>query len=152
MPRPCRCCRFCQRSFEPSKFRPDQRVCSQPACQRQRRAEYHRCKIDSDSVYAQVVIDSQKKWREAHPDYQKTYRQSHTAAVERNRQMQPGRDAKRRAQFLVKNNLALDLKHCDAEVWMIGPTVRDLEKNNVASCKMLIFQTAAPGAATRPAS
>src|SRR5438309_2279037 len=32
--------------------------------------------------------------------------------------MQPGRDAKRRAQFLVKNNLALDLKHCAAEAWL----------------------------------
>ena len=152
MPRPCRCCRFCRLSFEPSKFRPDQSVCSQQLCQRQRRAGYHRRKIDTDPVYAQVVIDSQKKWRDSHPDYQKTYLQSHAAAVERNRQTQRGRDAKRRAQFLVKNNLALDLKHCDAEVWLLGPAVRNLEKNNVAACKMLIFQTAASGAATRPTS
>jgi hypothetical protein len=145
LPRPCRCCRFCQQSFKPSKFRPDQSVCSQPACRRQRRAEYHRRKIDADPVYAQVVIDSQKKWRDAHPDYQKTYRQSHAAGVERNRQMQLGRDAKRRAQFLVKNNLALDLKHCAAEVWLLGPAVRDLEKNNLAACKMFIFQPVAPG-------
>lgn len=152
MPCPCRCCRFCQQSFEPSKFRPDQSVCGQPECQRQRRAEYHRRKIDTDSVYAQVVSDSQKKWRDAHPDYQKIYRQSHAAAVGRNRQMQPGRDAKRRAQFLVKNNLALDLKHCDAEVWLIGPAVRNLEKNNLASCRMLIFQAVAPGSAAQPVS
>ena len=151
MPRPCRCCRFCQQSFEPSKFRPDQSVCGQPPCQRQRRAEYHRRKIDTDPIYAQVVTDSQKKWRDAHPDYQKTYRQSHAAAVERNRRMQPGRDAKRRAQFLVKNNLALDLKHCAAEVWLLGPAVRDLEKNHLAACKMFIFQPAVPGtSAPRP--
>jgi len=148
LPRPCRCCRFCHLSFEPSKFRPDQSVCSQPPCRRQRRAEYHRRKIDADPVYAQVVNDSQKKWRDAHPDYQKTYRQSHAAAVERNRQMQPGRDAKRRAQFLVKNNLALDLKHCAAEVWLLGPAVRDLEKNNLAACKMFIFQPATPSTST----
>jgi hypothetical protein len=88
-------------------------------------------------------------WRDADPDYQKTYRQSHATAVERNRQMQPGRDAKRRTQFLVKNNLALDLKHCAAEVWLLGPAVRDLEKNNLAACKMFIFQPVAPGTATR---
>lgn len=140
MPRPCRCCHFCQQSFEPSRFRPDQSVCGQPACQRQRRAEYHRRKIGSDPVYAQVVADSQKKWRTAHSDYQKTYRQSRAAAVERNRQMQSGRDAKRRAQLLVKNNLALDLKRCAAEVWLIGAATHGLEKNNLASCKMLIFQ------------
>jgi hypothetical protein len=151
LPRPCHCRRFCQQSFEPSKFRPDQSVCSQPACRNQWRAEYHRRKIDTDPVYAQVVIDSQKKWREAHPDYQKTYRQSYAAGVERNRQMQPGRDAKRRAQFLVKNNLALGLKHCAAEVWLLGPAVRDLEKNNLAACKMFIFQPATPSAsAPRP--
>ena len=87
--------------------------------QRRRRAEYHRRKSDTDPVYAQVVIDSQKKWRDAHPDYQTTDHQTHPAPVERNRMMQPGRDAKHRAQFLVKNNLA--------------------------SCKMFISQPAAPG-------
>jgi hypothetical protein len=147
LPCRCRCCRFCQQSFEPSKFRPDQSVCGQSECQGRRRAGYHRRKIATDAVYAQVISDSRKKWRDAHPDYQKTYRQSHAAAVERNRQMQRGRDAKRHAQFLVKNNLALDLKHCAAAVWLIGPAARDLEKNNLASSNMFIFQTGAPGAA-----
>jgi len=65
--------------------------------------------------------------------------------------MQPGRDAKRRAQFLVENNLALDLKHCVAEVWRLGPAVRDLEQNNPAACKVFIFQPAVSGtSAPRP--
>ena len=146
-----RSCRSCQQSFEPSKYRPDQSFCSQPDCQRQRRAEYHRRKIEADPVYAGVVNDSRKKWREAHPEYQKTYRLSHEAAVERNRLLQRQRDGKRRIQSLVKNNLALDLKHCAAEVWLLGPAVRDLEKNNLAACKMFIFQPAAPSAsAPRP--
>jgi hypothetical protein len=71
MPR--RCCRFCQQSFEPSKFRPDQSACSRPDCQRRRRGEYHRRKIGTDPEYAEVVRDSRRKWREAHPDYQKNY-------------------------------------------------------------------------------
>lgn len=147
MSRRCRCCRFCRQPFEASKFRPDQSVCSRPECQRRRRAEYHRRKVSVDPLYAQVVRDSRKKWRDAHPDYQKTYRQSHEAAAERNRRMQRGRDAKRRAQLLVKNNLALDLKHCAAEVWLVGPAVRDLAKNNLAACNMLIFQQTAPSVA-----
>jgi hypothetical protein len=138
---PRRRCRFCQQSFEPSKFRPDQSVCSQPDCRRKRRNEYHRDKIASDAEYAQVVRDSRHKWREAHPDYQKTYRQAHAAGVERNRMLQKSRDSKRRAQLLVKNNLALDLKRCPAEVWLIGAAETDLVKNNLASCSMLIFQT-----------
>lgn len=138
MPR--RCCRFCQLPFEPSKFRLDQSVCSQPECQRRRRAEYHRRKIAADPEYAEVVRDSRRKWREAHPGYQRTYRQSHEAAVERNRQLQRRRDSQRRVQLLVKNNLAVDLKRCSAEAWLIGPASGDLVKNNLASCKMFIFQ------------
>jgi len=128
LPRCCHCCRFCEQPFEPSKFRPDQSVCAEPDCQRRRRAAYHRRKIAADPLYAQVVSDSRKKWRDAHPDYQKNYRQSHPTAAVRNRQMQRGRDARRRAQFLVKNNLALDLKRSAAEVWLVGPAARYLEK------------------------
>jgi hypothetical protein len=149
---PRRCCRFCQQSFEPSKFRPDQSVCSEPDCQRRRRGEYHRRKVETDPEYAEVVRDSRRKWREAHPDYQKNYRQSHEAAVVRNRQLQGRRDTQRRVQFLVKNNLALDLKHCAAEAWLSGPVAGDLVKNNVAPCRMFIFQPVASAAGAQPAS
>ena len=99
-----------------------------------------------------MVSDSRKKWRDAHPDYQKSYRQSHPTAAVRNRQMQRGRDARRRAQLLVKNNLALHLKRSAAEVWLVGPAARDLEKNNLASCQMFIFQPLAPAAAMQMTS
>jgi hypothetical protein len=145
-------CRFCSRPFEPSKFHPEQSVCSGQGCQKQRRAEYHRQRIVADPEYAEVVRDSRRKWRQSYSDYQQRYRQSHPAAVERNRQLQQGRDARRRAQFLVKNNLALDLKRCNAEAWLIGPAVGDLVKNNLASSQMLIFQALPPAAATPPAS
>jgi hypothetical protein len=148
----CRCCRICQQPFEASKFRPDQSVCSRPECQRRRCTEYHRGKVAEDPLYAQVVRDSRKKWREGHPAYQNEYRQSHEAAAARNRLMQRRRDAKRRAQVLVKNNLALDLKRCAAEVWLVGAAAGDLEKNNLASCNMLIFQQAAPEATARQPS
>lgn len=147
-----RSCRSCEQSFEPSKYRPDQNFCSRPDCQRQRRAEYHRRKIEADPVYAGVVNDSRKKWRAAHPDYQKAYRLSHEAAVERNRQLQRQRDDRRRVQSLVKNNLALDLKRSTAEVWLIGPAARDLDRNNLASCQLLIFQPPASTAALPTAS
>jgi hypothetical protein len=149
---PRRFCRFCQQSFEPSKFRPDQSACRQPDCQRRRRGEYHRRKVGTDPEYAEIVRDSRRKWREAHPDYQKTYRQSHQAAVARNRQLQGRRDSQRRLQFLVKNNLALDLKRCTAEAWLIGPGAGDLVKNNLAPCQMFIFQPVTPAEGAPPAS
>jgi hypothetical protein len=61
--------------------------------------------------------------------------------VQRNRQGQRRRDRQRRLQNLVKNNLALDLTHSAAEVWLLGPQARDLAKNNFAFSQVLILQT-----------
>ncbi len=147
-----RCCRYCQQSFQPSKYRPDQTVCSQSDCQRRRCGDYHRQKIETDAEYAQVVRDSRNKWRAEHPDYQKNYRHTHADATERNRQQQRQRDRKRRVENLVKNNSALDLKRSAAEVWLLGPGAKNLEKNNLASCQFFIFQPLAPAAAASPGS
>ena len=133
-------CPYCQCSFLPSIYRPQQVVCSQAECQRRRRADYHRQKLCTDPEYRQVARDSQRKWRQAHPDYLRQYLAQHTEAVERNRQQQQRRDQKRRIRLLEKNNLALDLKCSAAEVWLVGPQVKNLEKNNLASAQVLIFQ------------
>ena len=53
-------CPHCQQVFQPAPYHPQQLVCSQPPCQRQRRRDYHREKIRSDSLYAQVVQESRK--------------------------------------------------------------------------------------------
>jgi hypothetical protein len=100
--------------------------------------------MESDEEYFQVVGDSRKKWREAHPGYSRTYREKHPAVAERNRQQQRRRDQKRRIQNLAKNNLALDLKRCGAEVWLLGPAAEDLAKNNLAGCQFFIFQPLRP--------
>ncbi len=99
-------CRYCQQVFQLSPYRPQQAVCSQVACQRRRRREYHHNKIRSDPLYADTVSRSRKKWSEAHPGYQKLYWQTHLKAAERNRQQQHQRDRRRRLRQLVKNNLA----------------------------------------------
>ena len=135
-----RSCGYCQQSFQPSRFRPSQIVCSQADCQRQRRADYHRAKIQSDPEYAEVVRDSQRKWRDAHPEYQQSYRQSHPESAEQNRERQRVRDRQRRLLDLEKNNLAFNLKRSNLEVWLIGSVAGDLEKNNLASSQLLIFQ------------
>lgn len=133
-------CRYCQQLFQPSRFRPHQFVCSHSGCQRQRRRDYQCRKIETDAEYAQTIRDSRRKWREAHPDYQKNYWLTHPEAAERNRQSQHQRDQKRRVRNLVKNTLALDLKRSTAQIWLVGPAVHDLVKNNLASSSLFIFQ------------
>jgi len=76
-----------------------------------------------------------------HPSYQTHYRETHPQATEQNRRQQRQRDDRRRVQNLVKNNVALDVKHCAAEVWLVGPAALALDKNNLASSQLLIFQS-----------
>jgi hypothetical protein len=132
-------CPYCQCSFLPSIYRPQQVVCSQAECQRRRRTDYHRKKLATDPEYRQVVRDSQKQWWDEHPEYQKQRRQANPKLVENNRQRQRQRDQKRRLQQLVRNNLAFDLKHSASEVWLLGPKLHDLDKNNLASAQVLIL-------------
>ena len=140
-------CRYCQHVFQLSRYHPHQLVCSQPDCQRQRRREYHRRKLHTDAEYHQVCRDSQQKWRSRNPDYPRQYRQSHPKSVERNRQGQRQRDRQHRLQNLVKNNLAFDLKHSAAEVWLLGPQAENLAKNNLAFSQVLILPAVPFGSA-----
>ena len=132
-------CPYCQSSFLSSAYRPQQSVCGRPECQRRRRSDYHRKKLATDPEYFQVVRDSQKQWWDEHPGYQKQHRQKNPQVLENNRQGQRQRDQKRRLRRLVRNNLALDLKHSASEVWLLGPKVLDLDRNNLASAQVLIL-------------
>ena len=127
-------CRYCQKSFQLSKFQPRQVVCGELACQRKRRAEYHRQKIAVDPEYRDVCRDSPRKWRACHPDYWIRYRMEHPEAVDRNRQQQKLRDRKRHLRNLANNTSARDLKYSAAAVWLVGAGAEFLA-NNRASCK-----------------
>ncbi len=134
-------CPYCQKLFSASIYRPQQVICSQPACQRQRKREYHRRKLETDAVYRQVVRDSQKQWWAEHGEYQRQRRQQRPELVKKNREQQRVRDRKRRFERLVRNNVALDLKRSAAEVWLLGPQLGVLDRNNLASAQVLIFQS-----------
>lgn len=124
-------CPYCRKGFEPSRYRPDQLVCSSRECQRKRRAAYHRQKVLDDPDYRAQCRDSQKKWRDANPSYDRDYRRSRA---------QSGRRPDETLAGLldgVKNNVALDLKECRAEVWLIcGSGV----KNILVSAHLILFQ------------
>jgi hypothetical protein len=134
-------CPYCQKLFFASIYRPQQVVCSQPACQQWRRREYHRQKLEKDAVYRQVVRDSQKQWWAEHRDYQSHRRRRRPELMDKNREQQRVRDRKRRLQRLVRNNVAFDLKGSAAEVWLLGPKLDVLDRNNLASAQVLIFQS-----------
>ena len=133
-------CPYCQTLFFASIYRRQQVVCSQPECQRRRKSEYHRQKMEKDAVYRQVVRDSQKQWWAEHRDYQSQRRRLQPELMNKNRERQRIRDRKSRLERLVRNNVALDLKGSGAEVWLLGPKLDVLDRNNLASAQVLIFQ------------
>ena len=97
-------CRYCEKTFQPSKYQPQQSVCSQPECQKKRRSDSRQQRLASDEVYRQVCLDSSRKWRAEHPDYWRRYREKNPAAVAHNREQQQRRDRKQRLLHLLRNN------------------------------------------------
>lgn len=132
-------CLYCHKPFEPSPFHPKQTVCLSPACQRRRRSDDHRSRIATDAEYRQQCADSRKSWRESHPDYQRQYRGTHEAYTEQNRLKQRRRNQRRKLALIVKNNLALDVKRLPAEVWVAGPGLDVIVKNNLAIPEVFIL-------------
>lgn len=139
-------CRYCQKSFQPSKFQPQQTVCSHPDCQRQRRSDYHRAKLASDIEYRDVCRDSSRKWRATHPGYWKEYREKNPSATEQNRGQQMRRDQKRKLCHLANNTSVLDLKHSAANVWLVGPGAALLANNNSAAGQVWVIEALVPAA------
>lgn len=137
-----RLCPFCQQQFAPSRFHPEQTVCSAETCQRQRRHQNRQRRLVLDSEYRQVCRDSAQKWRAHHPGYWNGYRAAKPQSVERNRTRPQQRDLRRRLSRLANNNSALDLKSSAAGVGLLGPAARDLANNNLASTQVLILQGA----------
>ena len=137
-------CRYCEQTFQPSKFQPGQSVCSESACQRRRRSDGHRRKTASDPEYRQVCQDSSRKWRTRNPEYWRRRRESNTAIVERNRQQQRVRDQKRRLRNLANNSSAFDLKHSAAQVWLVSVGLEDLANNNPAPMQVWVLEVLPP--------
>jgi hypothetical protein len=134
-------CAYCHNAFNPSPLHPKQTVCTSPECQRCRRSDSHSKRIATDPDYRQACLESRKKWRDNHPGYQRSYRSKHQAYVEENRRKQKQRNQKRQLALIVKNNSAIDLKRLPARVWMTGPGLEMIVKNNLAISQVMIFQT-----------
>jgi hypothetical protein len=98
---------YCEKTFQSSKYQPQQTVCSASACQKRRRTEYRQQRLKADEEYRQVCRDSSRKWRSQNPGYWKRYRETHPDAVAQNREKERGRDGKQRLLDCASNTSAL---------------------------------------------
>ena len=140
-------CRYCEKSFQPSKHQPRQTVCGQTECQKRRRTESRQQKLATDGEYRQVCLDSACKWRAANPEYWKRYREKNPDSAARNRQQQQSRDRKQRLRDLANNNSVLDLKHSAASIWLLNPSpeaTANLANNNSVRAQVWVIEPLAP--------
>lgn len=135
-------CPYCRKLFEPSRFHPDQAVCSGRECQRQRRGEYHRQKLQDDPTYREQCSDSQGKWRDSHPEYMNEYRREHGRHPANMPRPPKAPQALQRLLERAKNNVALDLTSCRATVWVISANER--VKNILANAELIVIEGLAP--------
>jgi hypothetical protein len=133
-------CRYCEKTFQPSKYQPEQTVCSETDCQKRRRIEYRRQKLKTDEEYREVCRDSSRKWRSRNPEYWKRYREKHPNAVAKNREQQRARDRRQHLRELANNTSALDLKHSAAAVWLLNGEAAQLANNNSVSGQVFVIE------------
>ncbi|MGH8522851.1 MAG: hypothetical protein ACREXY_01080 [Gammaproteobacteria bacterium] len=88
-------CVGCGDLFTPRRNVTHQRFCSDPECQRRRRARWQRAKLKQDPDYRANQAEAQRRWRERHPDYWREYRRSHPEYSARNREQQRQRNRRR---------------------------------------------------------
>lgn len=111
-------CPYCHNKFIPSRYRPDQAVCSDSSCQRQRRAAYHRQKRQDDPLYREQCRESQRHWREQHSDYMRSYRETR---AKQPRKPPPATEVDAMLDH-VKNNVVGNLTAWSGRVYVVGAT------------------------------
>ncbi len=89
-------CAGCSRRFEVCPQVPKQCYCSAPRCQRERRRRSQRDKRKSDPIYKDNQLRAQQAWSKRNKNYWHDYRLAHPEYCKRNREMQGGRNEKRK--------------------------------------------------------
>lgn len=81
-------CACCGQPFEPRPQVPDQAYCSSPNCQRARKRQWQRAKLQSDSDYRINQRAAQQEWSQRNQEYWRDYRDARPEYAQRNRDQQ----------------------------------------------------------------
>ena len=81
-------CAACGQTFHPRPQTPNQAYCSASACQRIRKRQWQKSKLQSDPDYRGNQREAQRAWQRNHPDYWRNYRDVNSEYAERSRDRQ----------------------------------------------------------------
>ena len=118
-------CKHCHKKFIPRPQNPNQQYCSESPCQKARKREWQKQKLQSDPAYRDNQRDAQQRWREKHPDYWREYRRRHPHYCDHNRQQQRHRNKQRRSPdaAIAKMDASNSLKYVNTRCYEIRPLV-----------------------------
>ena len=85
-------CACCGKPFAPRPQVPDQAYCSDPDCQRARKRQWQRAKLQSDSDYRINQRAAQQAWSQRNQEYWRDHRDARPEYAQRNREQQRARD------------------------------------------------------------
>jgi hypothetical protein len=92
-------CTSCGQPFETRPQVPGQAYCSSPNCQRARKRQWQRAKLQSDSDYRINQRAAQQAWSQRNQEYWRDYRAARPEYAQRNREQQRLRDQGRNADL-----------------------------------------------------
>jgi hypothetical protein len=87
-------CLGCSDYFIPRNA--NQSYCSKSECQKKRKADWQKKKVQTDPLYRETQKLSHKKWLIDNPDYWKNYRRQNPLKAQRNRTLQYVRNKRSR--------------------------------------------------------
>ena len=105
-------CACCGNSFEPRPQVPDQTYCSSPGCQRARKRQWQRAKLQSDFDYRINQRAAQQAWSQRNPDYWRNYRDARPEYEQHNRELQRLRDLRGKMPVLQRWTCAVCRRAC----------------------------------------
>ena len=138
-------CAACGAVFEPRPQSPKQSFCPAPSCQRERRRRWQQERRLSDPAYRENQARVQQAWAQQNAGYWGSYREAHPDYVERNRDLQRGRDRSRRLRILAK----MDASTCATPVVsgtyrLIPATGEDLARMNAWTVQITVISDSYP--------
>ncbi len=92
--------------FTLTKRNPDQKYCSKPECQKERKRLWQKKKMQVDEDYRLNKKDSDHRWSAKNSDYWSNYREDNPDYTQRNREKQRHRNRRRRATRSISSEIA----------------------------------------------
>jgi hypothetical protein len=114
-------CISCGKEFRPRPQAAQQRYCSAPACQRERRRRWQATKRRLDPDYRDNQARAQRAWCARNPEYWREYRRDHPEYLERNRAQQGERNTRRRKGVIAKMDVSPPVFTLPSGIYRIAP-------------------------------